>query len=65
MGGNQMQTDPKNFVKKQRGNLPLKYARRYTRSTLRQLVRRQSITTASQLEQIETAYRRFIETPLR
>lgn len=56
-----MKTQTKQFVKKQRGHLPMKYAR----STLRQLIKRQAITTADQLKEIEMMYNRFIETPLR
>lgn len=50
----------RDFVKRQEQKLAKKYAQR----SLRQVVRQHATTTKDQMDQINQAYKKFIETPI-
>lgn len=55
-----MTVNAKEFIKRKEHDLAKKYAKR----SLRRLIHRNASTTQEQLDQIDNAYRQFIDLPL-
>ncbi len=55
-----MSEETKRFIERQEQKLAAKYARQ----SFRQLVRKHATSTKDQLQDIDRAYKRFIETPI-